>query len=122
MCGSGRQWEVKHNDELGQLAALVGRIVDLSSSTTASNGKFEICLTLAARLDVQGRLPDAGDVLPEGLRARWDAASNEVTCEPLDGRDEAGGSLYEWDETGEDFTACSESCAYCGGCTHDVNA
>ncbi|KND87587.1 hypothetical protein TOPH_07771 [Tolypocladium ophioglossoides CBS 100239] len=108
-----RQWEVEHNDELGQLGALVRRIVNFSLSTKARNGKLELCHDAVGRLDVREQLPDAGDVLSEGLRTRWEAASDRV----LDERDEAGASLFEWDDTGEkDFTACSEFCSYCGGC------
>ncbi|PNY26753.1 Uncharacterized protein TCAP_03321 [Tolypocladium capitatum] len=111
VCEDVQQWEDEHNDELRQLGALVRRIVNLSSSTKARNCKLELCHVTIGRLDVRGQLPDAGDVLSESLRARWEAASDGVLSE----RDEAGMSSYEWNETGEeDFTACSEFCSYCG--------
>ncbi|KAK3386658.1 hypothetical protein B0H63DRAFT_468179 [Podospora didyma] len=126
------RWEEENVKDLTLLAAVVRRII--KSVSAAPNGKLELCQATAGILEVREQLPYAGTVLSPEVRARWERATAVSTtkkqCEQNDDflmekdgvSDEWESdpeSETEWDDgDGKDFTACSETCGYCGRCSY----
>ncbi|KAK3370714.1 hypothetical protein B0T24DRAFT_721005 [Lasiosphaeria ovina] len=136
-------WEKDHVDDLSRLAALVHRIVAMTSS--APSGKLELCHQTIGELDVREQLPDAGNVMSTEVRARWgksasaiavgmdspavedryeDHSSDEDSVSEHQVASGNDGSVRDegWDFTRSeelDFTACSfDDCGYCGRCSY----
>jgi len=130
-----KKWEKDHVTELGRLAALIHRVVDMVSSAPGS--RMEISHQMLGRLDIREQCPGSGDVLSAEVRGRWAELAGREGGGEVDGlglnekselrekgagsdgdnSDEGGG--IEWDEKIDDFTACSsESCGYCGKCSY----
>jgi len=117
-------WEKSESGQLGRLAALVHQIVELVSD--APHNKLELRCHEAGMLEVREQLPDAGGVLSDEVRVRWEATPGPVVEGPYlveDWSSEDGNydDYYrEWDEESEkDFTACSaDDCGYCGHCDY----
>jgi hypothetical protein len=108
------EWEKTQKKALSMLAALIHRIIGLVRDQPA--GKLEVCHTQIGTMEIREQLPDAGDALSPAVKAMWSARS-KTKDEESDL--EKGDSGLEWnDGSGEDFTACSESCGYCGRCTY----
>ncbi|KAL8294631.1 hypothetical protein RB597_007751 [Gaeumannomyces tritici] len=132
-----KKWEAENNDKLTKLAALIHRIRSLAVKRQKNgDGKFEVCYSGGA-LEFRKQLPGAGDVLSSKIRAAWEASHGTAYLDsPDDSEDEkkdyddhythAGGwrgslglgSFGDDDEKGEDFTACTDECGYCGRCTY----
>ncbi|KAK0705858.1 hypothetical protein B0T26DRAFT_655827 [Lasiosphaeria miniovina] len=115
-------WEKEHVDDLSRLAALVHRIIAMTSS--APGGKLELCHQTIGELHVREQLPDAGDVMSTEVRARWGKSASAIAVgmdsPAVEDRYEDHSS--EEDSISEhqlDFTACSfGDCGYCGRCSY----
>ncbi|KAL8391931.1 hypothetical protein RB595_002222 [Gaeumannomyces hyphopodioides] len=132
-----KKWEAENNDKLTKLAALIHRIRSLAiKRQKGGDGKFEVCYSGGA-LEFRKQLPDAGDALSTKVKAAWGAnretarldSSDEFEDEDDDHDDyytPAGGwrgplglgGFGDDNEKGDDYTACSDDCDYCGRCTY----
>jgi hypothetical protein len=107
-----KEWEKTHKDGLSRLVSLIHRIVGMARDRPS--GKLEVCHTRVGTLEIRDQLPDAGEALSTIAKAMWATGDKGQEAES----DSEGAGGIEWnDESGEDFTACSSSCGYCGRCT-----
>jgi hypothetical protein len=125
-----RDWEESQQDALSKLAALIHRITGLVRKELS--GKLELCYSRVDVLEIREQLPDAGNALSPAVRALWTAPRTTGNSKPAkedrDKREPGSDLKYSsdfgksgnsdqivWaDEPKWDFTACSESCGYCG--------
>ena len=86
------KWQADHKDDLARFAALVNKIVDLASSNSTFDGKFEICQheTNPGLLEFRKQLPDAGEVLSAAVRKGWEEAAAEELKAIYDSSNYAG--------------------------------
>jgi len=117
-----KAWEKANAGDLGRLAVLVRRIVAAVGGQPDS--KLELYRTASGPLELRGQLPDAGDALSPAIKFRWTPAERSPAGAHAD-PDEAGrdNGIDEKEEnsdsdSGEDFTACSADCGYCGRCRY----
>jgi len=105
-------WERDHYSELSILAALIHRIIALVRGRP--DGKLELRYTGLGDLEVREQRVEAGNALSPEVKSLWmrkDSGDSDSTS------GEEGG--VAWVETDEgDYTACTESCGYCGCCTY----
>ncbi|KAK6858786.1 geranylgeranyl pyrophosphate synthetase [Apiospora arundinis] len=116
-------WETKQLPVLAQLAALFHHIRDLVRQKPAH--KLELCHTAdkPGTLQVRQQLADAGNALSEEVKSRWlSAAAADIFGEKAGGSsagsdtDSDSGISFGANDGEEDFTACSDTCGYCGHC------
>ncbi|KAK8106735.1 hypothetical protein PG999_010094 [Apiospora kogelbergensis] len=116
-------WETKQLPVLAQLAALLHHIRDLVRQKPAH--KLELCHTAdkPGTLQVRQQLADAGNALSEEVKGRWlSAAAANIFGEKAGGSsagsdtDSDSGISFGANDGEEDFTACSDTCGYCGHC------
>ncbi|KAI0127341.1 geranylgeranyl pyrophosphate synthetase [Xylariales sp. AK1849] len=113
------EWEKSNIGVLSRLAALIHRIRDMVCD--AAGGKLEVCHMFGSTgvLQIRQQLPGAGDVLSPEVTASWIAGQDDSDYEPSDSEsdlDESSEGGVDWNDPGEDFTACSAACDYCGRC------
>ncbi|RYO90589.1 hypothetical protein DL764_008429 [Monosporascus ibericus] len=109
-----QEWEQKNKTVLSKLAALIHRITSLLDA--GSSQKLELYHRETGVLEVRKALPDVADALSPEVKAKW-TARIEDTDEALErlGDDD----ITQWKEEPEDdYTACSNSCGYCGRCIY----
>ena len=137
-CGAAvREWErsVRARGALRRLAALLCRVCREVGCVERGDGdgegrkgkgkRIEICHLTAGSLEVRTVCDDVPDVLSPEVRARWERGGEEEGGRG-DGKEQENGNAgrngevegFEWDAGGQDFTACSEVCGYCGKCTY----
>ncbi|TDZ16110.1 hypothetical protein Cob_v011022 [Colletotrichum orbiculare MAFF 240422] len=135
-----RDWEKSMAKELSQLAALLHHII--GTARTRSEKKLEICRQTLDQLEIRAQTPGLPSVLGPDLRSRWGAwlaagkqgvGNNEKFVD--DGGDDkdddvdfANGGSGDWkhselewsdgEDSGGDYTACSQDCSYCGRCSY----
>jgi hypothetical protein len=119
-----RRWEKEHASELARLAALLHWVQDVVGEEV--DGKVEICYggggSGEGKLEVRRVLGDAGEVLSDEVMGTWERAS--VASLGVEGKGEGdagsddGSESLGWEDGGDDFTACSGACDYCGNCTY----
>lgn len=132
-----KRWEAENSDKLTKLATLVHRIRSLAIKRQkgGGDGKFEVCYSGGA-LEFRKQLPDASDALSKKVKDAWGAnhetssldSSDDFEDEEddynnhytpaADWRGPLGLGAFGNDEKGEDYTACSDECGYCGHCTY----
>ena len=106
-----KAWEAAHRNELSTLAALIHRVIALVRNSP--DGKLELRHANLGNLEILKQLPEAGDVLSAEVKSLWMDKSDDSDSNAGD----EGGVV--WVETNEnDYTACTESCGYCGRCTY----
>jgi hypothetical protein len=106
-----KAWEEAHRNELSTLAALIHRVIALVRNSP--DGKLELRHANLGNLEILKQLPEAGDVLSAEVKSLWMDKSDDSDSNAGD----EGGVV--WVETNEnDYTACTESCGYCGRCTY----
>jgi hypothetical protein len=115
-------WESEKKSELSKLAALLHLIV--SRVQELPSDKLEICRKDMGTLDLREQLPGVSDALSPAMKAMWldrntskESSHDSVEHGPESG-DEVGLEWNEGEEDKEDFTACSNSCGYCGKCSY----
>jgi hypothetical protein len=89
-------------------------------------GMVEICFGGGGwgegKLEVRRVLGDVGEVLSDEVMGAWERAS--VASLAVEGKGEGdagsddGSESLGWEDGGDDFTACSGACDYCGNCTY----
>ncbi|KAF2813184.1 uncharacterized protein BDZ99DRAFT_438146 [Mytilinidion resinicola] len=136
-------WEEENANALTRLAALMHKIVDFAR--TSSHAKFEVYRPVADRLEIREQPDEGRDALPSGLKAKWaqgpkalgrksvnvanpwedgeKCAISKSSSDKLANAQPTSEKMTEatWgnaDEHEVDYTACSESCGYCGHCTY----
>lgn len=109
------EWEQSDIGALSRLAALIHRISDMVCDV--ADGKLEVChlFDKTGVLQICQQLPGTGDVLSPEVKARWTAIQDDSDSDPPDS-DESSVRGVDWNDVGEDFTACSAACNYCGHC------
>ncbi|KAF1814037.1 geranylgeranyl pyrophosphate synthetase [Eremomyces bilateralis CBS 781.70] len=97
------EWEKTHNQQLSKLAALIHRII--VEVRGRPDGKLELCNDGSGELEFREQRSEAGDALSVETKALWvkDVDSDEPDI------------VWAADD---DYTACTESCGYCGQCTY----
>jgi hypothetical protein len=76
--------------------------------------KLEICHSKLGFLEVREQLSDAGDILSPETKALWMTRKDAGFKAKSNDEDEipwAGGE-------DSDYTACTDTCGYCGHCTY----
>lgn len=111
------EWEKSNVGVLSQLVSLIHNIRDMVRRVP--NGKLEVCHMgdKVGVLQVRQQLPDAGDALSPELKARWIAMKTDLDPDASDSDESSVGGIG-WNDSGEDFTACSTACGYCGLCAY----
>jgi hypothetical protein len=109
-----QRWERENANALVRFAELMKKIVDMAR---ALGGKLEIYRPDIESIQIRKQLDESDALLPE-LKAKWVQRKGTPTAkEPtMDKTDEPA-----WEDDFEesiDYTACSESCGYCGHCTY----
>jgi hypothetical protein len=109
-------WEKSNAEVLSRLAALIHRIRDMVCEV--ASGKLEVCHMSdnTGILQIRQQLPGAGDALSSEVVARWMATQDEFDSD-LSDSDESSVGGVNWNDAGDDFTACSAACDYCGRCS-----
>ncbi|KAI3316733.1 hypothetical protein HD806DRAFT_552044 [Xylariaceae sp. AK1471] len=111
------EWEQSNIEVLSRLAALIHRIRDMVYDV--ASGKLEVChmLTSTGVLQIRQQLPGADNALSPGVTARWIMTQDDSGSGPsVSDSDSSSVGGVDWNEEGEDFTACSAACDYCGHC------
>ncbi|KAI1851824.1 hypothetical protein JX265_013181 [Neoarthrinium moseri] len=111
------EWEKENVRVLSRLAALIHQIKDIVCDVAGK--KIEVCHMLGSvrGLQIRQQLPGVEDVLSAGIKARWIATPGDVDAISSDSESgDSGVGGIGWSDEGEDFTACSSSCDYCGRC------
>jgi hypothetical protein len=103
------EWERCQRKAVSRLAALIHRII--GEVRERPDGKLEICYSGSGELQVREQQPGAGDALSAETRALW------IKKKDAEKTEESPQVDIAWVEK-DDFTACTESCGYCGRCTY----
>ncbi|CAK7215188.1 hypothetical protein SBRCBS47491_002398 [Sporothrix bragantina] len=129
-----QEWEAAQTDALQKLAALIHLI--LSELDKTPSRRLEIyCKDVVGHLDLRQPGPGVTDALSAGTQKLWadrnqaplsgpdNASSEKDAKDEKDEKDEKYQDGEEevdlsWNDTEEDFTACSSACGYCGRCTY----
>lgn len=69
-------WEEEHQDELARFASLLLKIVELVRDRP--DGKIELVCPVNLLLEARQQLPDAGEVLSDSVKARWERAVRSI--------------------------------------------
>lgn len=96
-------WEKTHNEELSKLAALIHKII--LEVRGRPDRKLELCHDGSGRLEIREQRPEAGNALSVETKALW---AKDVGFDETD---------IAW-AGDDDYTACTETCGYCGQCTY----
>ncbi|KAJ0384089.1 hypothetical protein COL922a_009141 [Colletotrichum nupharicola] len=115
-----RDWEREMNGKLSQLGALLHRIIGLAR--TQPGGKLEISRQLLDRLEIRAQTSGVTPAFSEGVSVKWASWLGQpvMSSEDEDVDEVAGGDLTwsDGEDVGDDFTACSQDCSYCGRCKY----
>lgn len=134
--GDVAKWEKDHASDLAYLAALMHQIIDAVSRHP--NGKIEVSHQQIGVLEIHEQLPGVGDALSASVKARWQSMSpsdemrsggsqddekpskeGSENAQPDEDESEDDDSGIQWSEkVDDDFTACGETCGYCGKCSY----
>jgi hypothetical protein len=107
-----KAWEEAHNDELSILAALMCRIIE--SVRSRKDGKLELRYLGSGILEMREQLPEAGETLSPETKSLWMGG----TTGKSDANSNHDSGVDWFDDDDDDYTACTESCGYCGHCTY----
>lgn len=111
------QWQQNNQDLLSRLASLLRKLVALARDP--GFGKYEVCLRDLGTLEIRQQGGTVSSPLPD--RSIW-AADDVSSVSDADQEAEESGSdaaAFSDEEEGDDrldYTACSDSCGYCGRC------
>ncbi|KAL9947570.1 hypothetical protein ACHAQF_007321 [Verticillium nonalfalfae] len=117
------EWEAASAEPLGLLAVLLRRVLVLARER--HDGRLELTRGEGeTAIHVREQTPGLPGVLSSGCEARWKAwLAGDGDDSGIEKKDNAHGPDDEgvelsWVENDDDFTACTESCGYCGYCTY----
>jgi hypothetical protein len=118
------EWEDSNQELLRKLQSLLKKLVSLARDPDF--GKYEVCVRQQGILEIRKQGGVVSSPLASPLTWIWtdqdgsdpgsDSSSVSVGAED----DKAAYSDGEDNDFPEDFTACSESCDYCGQCKHKL--
>ncbi|OHF03872.1 geranylgeranyl pyrophosphate synthetase [Colletotrichum orchidophilum] len=105
-----KAWEKSKNQELSRLAALLHHIVQLARMS--QDGRLEIGRREFDKLDIRKQCPGLAPAFSREVIDRWKAW---LTKDVQDGPSPDDEDELQWsDSDGDDYTACSQECSYCG--------
>jgi hypothetical protein len=112
-----KEWESDHKKDLAKLAALIHRII--SQVRERPDHKLEVRRQAGRRaLEVREQLAGVKSALSPEIEERWrlhvDSNGKKESSDSVE-------DLIVWsddDDSGLDYTACSQSCSYCGLCSY----
>ncbi|EEY22940.1 conserved hypothetical protein [Verticillium alfalfae VaMs.102] len=117
------EWEAASAEPLGLLTVLLRRVLVLARER--HDGRLELTRGEGeTAIHVREQTPGLPGVLSSGCEARWKAwLAGDGDDSGIEKKDNAHGADDEevdlsWVENDDDFTACTESCGYCGYCTY----
>ncbi|KAF4785761.1 geranylgeranyl pyrophosphate synthetase [Colletotrichum scovillei] len=109
-----KAWEISKNQELSRLAALLSHIVRLARARR--NDRLEVSRQQLDKLDIRIQCPGLSPAFSSEVEeewAMWLRGDDTQDGPSADDEDE-----LQWSDGDGDYTACSESCSYCGKCTY----
>ncbi|KAK1675041.1 geranylgeranyl pyrophosphate synthetase [Colletotrichum godetiae] len=108
-----KAWETSKNRELSKLAALLHHLVRLARARR--DDRLEIGRQQLDKLEIRRQCSGLAPAFSSEVNEEWSIwlASNVQYGPSAD--DEDG---LQWSDGDGDYTACSESCSYCGKCTY----
>lgn len=120
-----KDWQETNQDLLHQYSNLLKRLVALARDPDF--GKYEVCLSQPGVLEIRKQGGTVFSPLSSPLTWIWgdcdgsesDLKSDGVAVGAEEDQDAAEFSDDD-DEFAQDFTACSESCDYCGRCKYKL--
>lgn len=118
------EWEDTNQELLRRLQTLLKKLVSLARDPDF--GKYEVCLQQRGILEIRKQGGVVSSPLASPLTWIWtdqdDSGSDSDSSSVLEGaaHDKAAYSDGDDDDFPEDFTACSESCDYCGQCKYKL--
>jgi hypothetical protein len=119
-----KDWEGNNQDLLCKLGGLLKKLVSLARDP--GFGKYEVCMRQQGVLEIRKQGGEVSSILASPLTWIWTdqdgSDSGSDSSDVLDGAadDKAVHSDDDDDVFPEDFTACSESCDYCGQCKYKL--
>ncbi|KAK1525704.1 geranylgeranyl pyrophosphate synthetase [Colletotrichum costaricense] len=109
-----KAWETSKNPELSRLAALLSHIVRLARAQR--NDRLELSRQHLDRLEIRNQCPGLSSAFSSEVNDEW--AMWLAGDDTQDGPSTDGEDGLQWSDGEGDYTACSESCSYCGKCTY----
>lgn len=113
------KWEREQQSVLAQLAALLHTLI--SKAHELKHGRFEVCRSEGGDLELRAQLAGAGDALSSSVRDEWIRSSESALDNgKVELKDDVNvTNILSWDDGGgNDYTACTSACRYCGRCTY----
>lgn len=111
------RWENSNKELLSRLECLLRKLIALARDDDF--GKYEVCLRQPGALEIRKQGGAVSSPLRDPLIWTADEISSDTNAGGSAEDNESDAAAYSDDEDGEDrldYTACTDSCGYCGRC------
>jgi hypothetical protein len=118
------EWEDVNQELLRRLQTLLKKLVSLARDPDF--GKYEVCMQMQGVLEIRTQGGEVSSPLASPLTWIWTdqdgSGSESDSSGVLVGAEDDKAAYSDGDDDGfpEDFTACSETCDYCGQCKYKL--